>query len=170
MPVRRALALSLVVPLLLAGCAEDEPEPKMPDPPETSSSSPSPTETETAEAESPEDFIRRWQQAGDEMQASGDTKAYRSITPKCKACTDLADNVDEIYSGGGSIEFTGSRIVSVKDVGDEPPTFEMSLRVPETTINRGDGQRQVLPAGSMRIRVTLGPADDGWVVNHYGIL
>ena len=85
MDVRRAVALALVVPLLLAGCSEDEPEPKMPDPTPTSSEpSPSPTESETVEAESAEEFIRRWQAAGDEMQVTGDTTEYDAMTPRCR--------------------------------------------------------------------------------------
>ncbi len=60
MHVRRALALAVVGPLLLAGCTGDpEPTPNIPDP-TPSSSSPTATESETPEAESAEDFIRRW--------------------------------------------------------------------------------------------------------------
>ncbi len=75
MHVRRALALTVLAPLLLAGCSDGDPEPsptpKMPDP---TSASPSPTESETPEAESAEDFIRRWQAAADAMRRSGDAK------------------------------------------------------------------------------------------------
>ena len=60
MHVRRALALAVVGPLLLAGCTGDpEPTPKIPDP-TSSSPTPSPTDSETPEAESAEEFIRRW--------------------------------------------------------------------------------------------------------------
>ena len=86
MHVRRALALTLAVPILLAGCSDDpEPEPKIP---ETTSSSPtpSPTESETPEAESPEDFIRRWQEAADEMARTGETAAFMRLSKGCQAC------------------------------------------------------------------------------------
>ena len=67
MHVRRALALTFVVPLVLAGCSDEpEPTPQMPEP-TTSSPTPTATESETPEAESAEEFIRRWQAAADEM-------------------------------------------------------------------------------------------------------
>ena len=86
MHVRRALALTLAVPVLLAGCSDDpEPKPKIP---ETTSSSPTPTptESETPEAESPEDFIRRWAGAGDEMQVTGETAEYDACSRRCRPC------------------------------------------------------------------------------------
>ncbi len=171
MDVRRTLALALVVPLFLAGCSEDEPEPKMPDPTPTSSEpSPSPTQSETAEVESAEDFIRRWQAAGDEMQVTGETAEYLAISPRCAACKSLAANVDEIYEGGGSIEFSGSDVVSVDRTEQQPPTFEVALSVPETVVKRPGGASEKLPAGEMRIRVTLGRQSGDWHVTHYGVL
>src|SRR5688500_905976 len=110
MHVRRALALAVSVPLLLAGCTDDpEPTPKIPDP-TASSSPPSPTETETPEAESAEDFIRRWVEAGDEMQVTGETDEYDGMTPKCRPCQAFVENVSEVYSAGGNAEFAGSKI------------------------------------------------------------
>lgn len=117
MHVRRALALTLAVPVLLAGCS-DEPEPK-PKIPETTSSSPAPTpaESETPEAESPEDFIRRWQEAALTAQNRGDTGKYRAFGPKCKPCSEFADQVDQIYADGGSVRLGGLRVVSVESDG-----------------------------------------------------
>src|SRR6478735_11059895 len=98
MHVRRALALTLAVPVLLAGCSDDpEPEPKIP---ETTSSSPTqtPTESETPEAESAEDFIRRWVKAGDEMQVTGETAEYEGLVDgTCKACASFVASVKDVY-------------------------------------------------------------------------
>src|SRR6478736_10431719 len=110
MHVRRTLALTLAVPVVLAGCTDDpEPKPKIP---ETTSSSPTPTptESETPEAESPEDFIRRWVKVGDEMQKTGKTAEYDAMSPNCKACQGFVDSVEEVYGAGGSAEFAGTRI------------------------------------------------------------
>ncbi len=79
MHLRRALALAVAGPLLLAGCTGDpEPTPKIPDP-TTSSSTPSPTDSETPEAESAEDFIRRWTDELQKMQATGDDRGVQSL-------------------------------------------------------------------------------------------
>ncbi len=171
---RRALALTLVVPLLLGGCSEDpEPTPKMPDP-TTSSATPTATASETPETpeeETAEDFIRRWQAAGDQMQVTGETSAYLGLSPRCTACKSLAENVDEIYRGGGRVEFDGTKIVSLKRVGARPPTYDVGLELPKTVIYRGaDDQPESLPSGGMTIRVTLEEGQDGWTVSRYGVL
>ncbi|WP_374458122.1 hypothetical protein [Nocardioides sp.] len=171
MHVRRLLALALATPVLLAGCSGDaEPTPKMPDP-TTSSVTPEPTESETPEAESPEDFVRRWQAASDEMQRTGRTKPYLELSPDCDACRSLASNVDDIYADGGRIEFDGSEIVRLKNAGDQPPTFDVNLQLSETRIFRkGASSPETLPAGKMAIRVTLKQVDEAWTVTHYGVL
>lgn len=171
MHVRRTLALTFAVPLLLAGCSDEaQPTPKMPDP-TTSSLTPSPTESETAQAESAEDFIRRWQAASDEMQRSGETAAYLAISSECTACKSLAENVEAIYADGGRIEFDGSDIVRVQRSGAKPPTYDVDLALARTLIHRpGQAKPQLLPAGEMSIRVTLKKSQGSWVVTHYGVL
>ncbi|HSF97694.1 MAG TPA: hypothetical protein VLA55_03285 [Ornithinibacter sp.] len=170
MHLRRALALALAVPALLAGCSDDpEPTPKIPEP-TSSSPTPTPTETETAEAESPEDFIRRWVKAGDEMQVTGETAEYSSMSPNCKACQGFVDSVEEVYGAGGSAEFAGTRITEIKRHAGDPPTYDVSQRVPETTIRRGNGDTQTLPAGTTQIRVILKKGRADWEVTYFGIL
>ena len=131
MHVRRALALTLAVPVLLAGCSDDpEPKPKIP---ETTSSSPTPTptESETPEAESPEDFIRRWVEAGDEMQVTGETAEYRRIVAKCKAVRGVRRQVDDVYGQGGSVEFAGIRSQSAQADAAQPPTYRRHATCPD---------------------------------------
>jgi hypothetical protein len=171
MHVRRALALALAVPLLLAGCTDDpEPTPKIPDP-TTSSPTDEPTETETPAPESAVDFIRRWQATSDEMQRTGETAPYLDISSGCRACMSLADNVADIYDGGGSIEFAGSDITHMDRSGTQPPTFDVDLRVAKTVIRRKEGDApETLPAGEMSIRVTLKRVHGDWTLTHYGVL
>ena len=117
MHVCRALALTAVVPLLLAGCSDDpEPQPKMPDPP--ASSSPTPTASETVEAESAEEFIRRWQAEADSMQVTGRTKRFLALGPNCEACHAFAENVKSVYEAGGHAEFDGTEIRAIKRSGN----------------------------------------------------
>lgn len=168
MHVRPLLALALAVPVLLAGCSEDaEPTPKMPEP-TTSSSTPTPTESETPQAESPEDFVRRWVEVGDEMQQTGKTTEFRKLSRKCQACADVAKQVESIYDAGGSIEFAGSTVSLLKRVADAPPTFHLDLRTPETIIREANGEEQRLPAGTGMYLVTLNGKPGEWFVAHYG--
>jgi len=172
MHVRRALALTLAVPVLLAGCSDDpEPEPKIP---ETTSSSPTPTptESETPEAESPEDFIRRWVKAGDEMQVTGETAEYSSLVDgTCKACASFVDSVKDVYGNGGSVEFAGSTVNGIKRRERKPPTFAVTKTLPETVIRREKGSDpEVLPSGQTTLLVILKPKPDGWAISYYGIL
>lgn len=170
MHVRRALALALSVPLLLAGCSDDpEPTPKMPDP-TTTSSTPTPTETETAEAERAEEFIRRWVEAGDEMQVTGETEDYSSMTPDCRPCQAFVGNVEEVYADGGRAEFAGSKIIQIKRVGDAPPTYHLTKDLPETVIRRGDGDVETLPSGRTTLNVTLGRKAGRLVIAHFTVL
>lgn len=170
MHVRRLLALALSGPVLLAGCSDEAaPTPKMPEP-STSSSTPTPTESETPEAESPEDFIRRWVKAGDEMQVTGETGEYSAMTPKCRPCQSFVANVEDVYEDGGRAEFAGSRIVQIKRMDDAPPTYNLTKDLPETIIHRSGGRTETLPGGRTTIRVTLGKANGSWVVTHFGIL
>ncbi len=168
MHVRRALALAVSVPLFLAGCTDEaEPTPKIPDP-TTSSSTPSPTETETPEAESPEEFVRRWVEVGDEMQASGDVSEFRKLSRNCQACAQVADQVESIYASGGSIDFAGTQVSLLERIASDPPTFHLDLKTPETIIRTKDGAvDQRLPKGTGMYLVTLNGKPGAWYVAAY---
>ena len=129
MHVRRALALTLAVPVLLAGCSDDpEPKPKIP---ETTSSSPTPTptESETPEAESPEDFIRRWVEAGDEMQATGETAEFEPCRGSARPAQTFADQVDGRLRRWRSSASSPAPRVSAHQakIAVKPPTFDVDV-------------------------------------------
>lgn len=169
MSVRRALALAAALPLLLAGCSDDEPEPKMPDPPPSSSSSSStPIAEPPKEQESPEEFIRRWVQVGDEMQQTGEVAEFRRLSRNCQACAQVVDQVRTIYAGGGSIEFAGSQVSLLKRVAPDPPTFHLNLSTPETVIRNAAGAvDQRLPSGEGLYLVILNGRPGAWHVANY---
>ena len=169
MDVRRALALALVVPLLLAGCSEDEPEPKMPDSSPTSSEpSPSPTETETAEAESAEDFIRRWQAAALSAQSKGVTTEYRALGPKCRPCNEFADQVDAIYADGGTIELDKLDVLSVEPVGASPDQFTLTRVLGATRVlNDSGAEEQSFPGGREVLTVVVEEVRGDWRVRNF---
>ena len=170
MHVRRALALTLAVPVLLAGCSDDpEPEPKMP---ETTSSSPTPTptESETPQAESPEDFIRRWQEAADEMARTGETGAFLRLSKGCQACTTYAQQVSDVFDKGGDVEFKGSEVVAVEEDAQRPPTFVVDVKASKLRINMPGEAPQVFPAATQRYRMILKQDDDSFMMANYSVI
>lgn len=165
---RRALALALAVPALLAGCSDDpEPTPKIPEP-TSSSPTPTPTESETPEAESPEDFVRRWVEVGDEMQTTGDADEFERLSRNCQACADVVEQVKSIYASGGSIEFAGTKVGRLERIAPKPPTFHLDLNTPETIIRSESGAvDQRLPAGVGKYVLTLNGEPGNWYVAAY---
>ncbi|GAA5108842.1 hypothetical protein GCM10023339_08290 [Alloalcanivorax gelatiniphagus] len=164
MHVPRALALALVVPLLLAGCSDDVPTPKLPDP-TTSSPTSEPTETATAEPESAEDFIRRWSDALRDMQASGQTEAFRNLGPNCESCIKTADRVEEIYGGGGAIEWKGWTILSISPNGAAENQFRVVEKSAPTRYRESaSAPWKQLDGGRAPHVFELEPSGDSWVV------
>jgi hypothetical protein len=165
MHVRRALALAVAGPLLLAGCTGDpEPTPKIPDP-TTSSSTPSPSDSETPEVESAEDFIRRWSEELQRMQATGSTTRFRKLGPDCESCIKTAERVEEIYGAGGSIEWDGWTIVSIESVGSAGTEFRVVERSAPTRFRESaDSDWQTLGGGRTTHVFELLSVDDSWLV------
>lgn len=159
MHVRRALALTVIAPLLLAGCSDGDPDadptPKMPDP---TSSSPSPTESETPEAESAEDFVRRWVDVDRAMQNSGATDEYLSISGKCKTCVTVADRIEGIYEAGGSVQTDGLKILGFTDQSPDggKRILDVKVRSTPTVIKESaSADEQRLPGGVVTYRMRL---------------
>jgi len=165
MDVRRTLAFALVVPLLLAGCSEDEPTPKMPDPPPTSSPTPSPSVSETPEAESAEDFIRRWAAIEAKMENTGDTSEYRELSGDCKACTGLASDVEDLYAAGGYLKWSGWTILRVTPRPGSETEFVVRVDSSPTEYReRTEGPLKRLEGGRGAHLLTLAKDDISWVV------
>lgn len=105
------------------------------------------------------------------MQVTGNTARYASmVAPSCKACQAFIDSVDEVYAGGGAIEFRGSTLEDISQRAPEPPTFELTKSLPATTITRGSGASEVLPGGRTSQLVILEEKAGTWVVTYYGVL
>jgi hypothetical protein len=158
MHVRRALALTLAVPVLLAGCSDDpEPTPKMPE--STSSSpTPSPTESEEPEAESPEEFIRRWVEVDREMQNTGNIDEYESISAKCRTCMSVARRIQRIFANGGTVRTKGLTILDLTEQSSAGgrKVFDVSVRsAPTVFIESGDAREQRFPGGTITYRMRL---------------
>ncbi|MBS2936565.1 hypothetical protein KDN32_02275 [Nocardioides sp. J2M5] len=168
MHVRRALALTVIAPLVLAGCSDGDPEaeptPKMP---ETSSSSPTPTESETVEAESAEDFIRRWAATEAKMENTGETAEYRQLSADCEACVDLADLVEKWYAAGGFIEWDGWRVLEIKESSSRSSDFMVRVRSSPTRYKESArGPVKTFDGGPGAHRLVLRREGASWVVTH----
>ena len=115
--LRVAAATALLVPLALAGCAEDDPQPKLP-----SASATSPTTTASATPDAPveptlppeaqgkdeaaaEAFVRYFYDLINYAQVTGDVRAIKRVSfPSCDACANGAKFVHDIYAEGGFID------------------------------------------------------------------
>lgn len=157
MHLRRALALSLAVPLLLVGCTEEGPTPDIPDP-TTSSPTPTPEETETPEAESAEEFVRRWVQANTEMQNTGDIATYADLSRKCTSCLRTAERIEQIYADGGYVRTEGWVLRDVVDRSGTTggPVLDLDIRSSPTEFKESAGaELQKLSGGEIVMRVRL---------------
>lgn len=166
MHVRRALALAAALPLLLAGCSEEEPEPKMPDPlPSSSSSSPSPTAEPTPEQESPEEFIRRWAVVLRKMQTTGEVAEFLALSPDCASCRETADRVQEIYKGGGEIQWGGWTAIRIAPYGDGTDEYRAQVRSAPTRYRESpSGVWQTIRGGQVTRLLALERSGDSWVM------
>ncbi len=160
-----ALLVSVVLEVVVSGCAEEEPVPIMPDP-TTPTAAPSATEEATPEPETAEEFIRRWTEEALRAQTTGDTKAYRKITRLCESCRRFADNVDRIYSEGGSVELKTLEVVRIERPAKDIDQYEVVRRVGETLVYDSAGAVQDSYTGGREpVTVFLTKADGGpWLI------
>lgn len=163
MSVRRTAISALAAGLLLAGCS-DVPEPRF-----EPTRSPSPTEsspTATPEAQSPEAFIQEWFNLAVEMQNTGDTSDLLAVSSSCKACTNLADQVEAIYQAGGAIKIGSMRVQSVSK--ESGTTFRAVVKASATTLTRDSrSEPERLPANRNTYILVLQPDESGWAMRNY---
>lgn len=163
MSVRRTVAALVGAALLLAGCSGD-PEPRF-EPPD----SPSPSESETSaepEAQTPEEFIREWFRVGTEMQNTGDTAAFRSLSKDCKPCASFADDVEDVYRAGGYISIESERLLDVKQLASGD--YVVKVRSSPTEFRESsDAQVDSFPGGVNTYQVALTERDGSWLLADY---
>lgn len=161
-------ALSSVLMLVLTACSPSSDDEPSADPtPEISVPSSTTSTTPKPKPETAKEFIRRWREASDEMQNSGTTAKYLSLTKKCTGCKDFANTVTRVYEAGGHIEFAGTTVLSIRRSGGtaREPEFDVNMRVGQTTyVERKGAAEQELPGGSKTYLVTLTRANDQWLV------
>jgi hypothetical protein len=150
------LATRLAAPLLLlAGCGSDN---SVADPPPLSP--PTSYPTHAPQRESPEHFIRRWAQVERQMENTGHTAVYLSLSTGCRACRVLAHTVAQSYAHGGYIHWGGWHIRSIRVY--PPRADSVSLEVHSisapTTYKTASGRRELhLDGGPITYLLTLTP-------------
>jgi len=129
--VRRIAIATLALPLLLGGCADDEPVPKLPDTnsptspvTETSTAPVEPTLPPEAEGNGPkaaEAFVRYYFATVNYAQATGDTATLRELALKsCEACEGGLQFIRDIYERGGKNEGGDYSVLSTEVGGRRP--------------------------------------------------
>jgi hypothetical protein len=162
--VKRYLAALACCGLLLSACSDDSSSSA--DPPSPTPSSSEPTSTPTEEGETPEEFVRRWVDVDRQMQNSGDSKEFRSISKKCTPCDGLADQIEEIYANGGYVKTDGLEIRRLK-VGTEDSNGEVEVHLwvnstPTELVESEGAEVQHLPGGKLQYIVTIRELPSGW--------
>ena len=145
--------------LALSSCSDD-----------SSSSADPPSPSPTQEAETPEAFVRRWVEVSNQMQNTGETKVYRSISRGCRPCMAVADQVEGYFEAGGYVKTGGWSISSVKfskpgAEGHVTATVEVES-APTEYKESADADAQTLEGGSVIELMTIKPRGAGWVLTN----
>jgi hypothetical protein len=147
-PVRRWVAVAVVLPVLAAGCSDD-PEPKFepsPSPTEsTSSAAPEPKAWEVKSEAGAVAFAKHWIDVFNHAQRTGETDSLQEISaPACGSCNGFVDMLEDLYESGGHLESKGWRVLqSVAAPGMPAKRPEVTMRIFRTPqrIHPGDGSK-----------------------------
>ena len=171
-------ALSLIPVLLVAGCSDDDPEPKF-EPPSSEApsspgpSSPAPTGPSTATPVSAEGFIDDWFETFSAAMVSGDTTDIRlRSSESCTSCAALADQIDSIYSNGGSLKTAGWSVEEARLLDElaESPRFLLRIKQAERSLLDGTKVVDTTPMAKVPMSVTLSKESGEWQVHRLVIL
>ncbi|MDO9456597.1 hypothetical protein [Nocardioides sp.] len=165
--------------LTLPGCGDPKPDPDDPtsEPPSSTTTEPvsdPPTSTTTPEPEpeTAEDFIRRWHQAGDQMQVTGETAEYLALGLDCTPCSETAEIVAKYYAAGGFIQYGGTIVTRIRRVGrvDGAVEFEVDrTSAPTRYKETASGPIKKFAGGDDRIRMKITKTAGEWHVLDVGL-
>lgn len=173
---RHSIAVAVCLPLLaLAACSED-PEPIIPPPEETTAAAdPTPTPEPKEPWEKQTDagavaFAKHWIDVFNEAQRTGDVEALRALSGDgCGSCDGFAEQLEDLYAGGGELESRGWRVVQAVSADDLPKgDARVSLRVARMAqvIRYGDERPpERFPASRVTLSARMKWIDGGWRMN-----
>lgn len=164
MALRRSLAGLLTVPaLVLTGCGGGS---SVADPPVRSSPTSAPTSDPPAH-ETAEHFIRRWAEAEKQMENTGKTAAYLSLSSRCRSCRQLASDVAKFYAAGGFAQWSGWRIISITASGSHGAKEVFDVKVdsgPTRYRTSSTSPIKHLTGGPSTHQLVLAPRNSGWLM------
>jgi len=164
MAPRRTIAGLLAAPVLvLTGCGGGS---SVADPPVQSSPMSSPTSGPPAH-ETAEHFIRRWAEAEKQMENTGKTAAYLSMSRQCTSCRQLAADIRGFYAAGGFARWVGWRILTIKPAGShgQDKVYDVTVDSGPTRYREsGTSPIKHLKGGPATHQLVLKPHDNSWLV------
>jgi hypothetical protein len=168
LPKRYLAGLLAIALLTLAGCSNDSSSSADPATPSTTSAEPSSTPPETEAPETAEEFVRRWVEVSNEMQNTGETTEYRSISQACRPCIEVADQVEGYFKAGGYVKTDGWTIRSI-EVPKPGAAKKLTLTLdvdsaPTEYVESAGGEIQHFEGGRVLELVTMSRADGDWAV------
>ena len=147
--VRRIALAALALPLLLGGCADDEPEPKVP---ATSSPTSPVAETNTtpeAWHEQTEDgavaYAEHWIELLNGARLASETEPLaEASTPECGTCSNYVRLINKWRSNGTTYESKPWTIEQVGVIASEHESVQLALRIfrPMEVITQSDGREE----------------------------
>ncbi|MCW2791816.1 MAG: hypothetical protein JWO76_914 [Nocardioides sp.] len=188
-PLKAALALGVVVPLLvLGGCSDDDPEPRIAPTTSTSPSntgSPSPTPTGPVEPTMPaaarqhtaagaKAFVKFYWEMVNYAQVSGVLQPLvRLGDENCGACSGGVDFLRKIFNAGGVVR-GGAVTVSNLEAIRVKAGSHVSWRVLADVTNTrqvvdlpGKRKDETYPAGKLSLQLIIDPQPNGWTVGYW---
>jgi hypothetical protein len=158
------LAAALLAPaLLLTACGDST---SIADPPVAPSST-SPSPSHPPKRETPQHFIRRWAAIEKNMENSGKTYTYLSLSAECDACRRLARTIRSYYSAGGFVRWGGWRIrwIHIQSKRGSATTFAVRNRSMPTKYRVSTpGPLRRLAGGVTTQLLQLRPSQGSWQV------
>jgi len=148
--------------LLLSACGGGDDS--VADPPVSPATS---SPTESAQHESVEQFIRRWAAEDAQMQNTGDTSDFRTMSRGCDGCDAVADRVDSIYEAGGSVHTGGWTVLRLTQSvqNGKTRTIELLVDSAPTTYTPSKGAApNHLEGGREHFQIEVRPTGNSWVV------
>lgn len=158
---------------MMTGCSDGEPSaeptPIMPSPSSpTTTPAPEPEPWEVESRAGVKAFLERYVEIFSEAERTGDTEEFRALGTNCDGCDQVADQIDEVYEAGGSIESKSARFTgwSVDENGLKGGAacvvvYESS---PTTWIRSPGAKPQTYPGGEIEQVVNLEWTGDGWTI------
>ncbi len=175
--VRRIAIAAATLPLLLAGCTDDDPVPQIPDP-----TTPSPTTSETTAAPEPweeqtEDgaiaFAEHWIDLLNNARLDYDIEPFAAANATaCRTCSNMVELFEVWQADGTAYESEPWRIEQVATIAAEPTETRLGLRVnrPKEQVTDPNGRVTMNPRSQVTYAATVTWSKNSWRMHELVII